>query len=377
MGENTKVQEHASVSNEPRVEQPLLESSGGPAPEGSVLAEEVELDPPQSRFVAHMATYPAVAALTGFAASFPVVKVFASNAVPLIMSYQNRDKGQDDGQDEGNQMSEPSSQRVPLQRRRRVRSQVGPIIDRADRFGDRMLTRLDKRYPQLQTAQPEEVYQMAREPLRRARTRAHTARNSARSSVHAARSRYARVYDTQGKPLVRSQLDPVLEPLNNRLEDTIIQRIPNSRIPDRKVTNEFSRTVHLGRSAARASRPIALNQTRSVYRFPSRARSHVGTVYTDKKIKHANGNDNDTSRRVIILASLGTGRQLARDGATRIRAARRRVARGAAPTEARVDQATSALADNAASSTNEPIVSDPVPLEGHIEPSPMVEEISN
>lgn len=44
----------------------------------------------QSRFVQQLATLPALTALGGLIASFPVVKLFASNAVPLLHGIRNR-----------------------------------------------------------------------------------------------------------------------------------------------------------------------------------------------------------------------------------------------------------------------------------------------
>lgn len=44
----------------------------------------------QSRFVQHLATLPALTAVAGLIASFPVVKLFASNAVPLLHGIRNK-----------------------------------------------------------------------------------------------------------------------------------------------------------------------------------------------------------------------------------------------------------------------------------------------
>lgn len=46
---------------------------------------------PAQAFLARLANRPALAALNGLISSFPVIKVFASNAVP-IMVYRDQNK---------------------------------------------------------------------------------------------------------------------------------------------------------------------------------------------------------------------------------------------------------------------------------------------
>ena len=48
--------------------------------------------PEASDYVAHLSTKPAIAALTGLVASFPVPKVFASNAIPLLIHFKNKNE---------------------------------------------------------------------------------------------------------------------------------------------------------------------------------------------------------------------------------------------------------------------------------------------
>ncbi|ODV58484.1 uncharacterized protein ASCRUDRAFT_62455 [Ascoidea rubescens DSM 1968] len=50
--------------------------------------------PETSSYVAHLSTLPALAALTGLVASFPVPKIFASNAIPLLIYMKDKNANQ-------------------------------------------------------------------------------------------------------------------------------------------------------------------------------------------------------------------------------------------------------------------------------------------
>lgn len=267
----------------------------------NTMTNQKQSELPQSRFLQHMATYPAVAAAVGFTASFPVVKIFASNAVPLLMSFRNRDDA--------------------------VSKRANEAIDRADKYGDQLLDRVDQRFPQLKTAQPNELAVLAQQPLRNARTTANVYSDAARRSlstrvvgpmkraVQAARKQYARVYDTQGKALMRSQFDPIIGPLNNRIEGVIIDYIPGEGELDdfSKISNEFSRTWRLGRAAFRRGVPAIRDQASYLSDFPNAAGSRLREIYSDRRQTHSNG------RRGATLAAIGTSRQATTESAQFLR----------------------------------------------------------
>lgn len=60
-------------------------ASASQAPAKPARLEGVTEIPDASAYVAHLASYPALAALNGLISSFPVPKIFASNGVPLLM----------------------------------------------------------------------------------------------------------------------------------------------------------------------------------------------------------------------------------------------------------------------------------------------------
>lgn len=74
----------ATSNLEPQLEPPLIIDSEE-LEQPALFARKQR----QSKFVAHLMTYPAVAAATGFIGSFPIPKVFLSNAVPLLMAMKN------------------------------------------------------------------------------------------------------------------------------------------------------------------------------------------------------------------------------------------------------------------------------------------------
>lgn len=87
--------------------------------------------------------------MTGFAGSFPVIKVFPSNGVRPLKSIRERTA---DGGATG-----------PVYRRMR------PVCYRVDQLSDKNLASIDKRYPQIRTAEPRKVVALVHEPARRAR----------------------------------------------------------------------------------------------------------------------------------------------------------------------------------------------------------------
>ncbi|CAN6674554.1 hypothetical protein TRVA0_056S00672 [Trichomonascus vanleenenianus] len=232
---------------------------------------------PQSLFVQHMASYPAIAAVVGFAASFPVVKIFASNAVPLFMAARKRSKPVSD----------------PIARRAK------PVLVRADKFGDQALNTVDRTFPRLKTAQPEEVLEMARVPIRNVRSSASAAHRTldrgivrpAKQATSVARARYARVYDTNGKALLRSRLDPIVMPLNDRLEGFIVDYVSDGNDIEKKpVSNELSRTVRLGRVALHRARPALRAHVVYLSDLPQAARDAVlGRRKTTNEEEEQNG----------------------------------------------------------------------------------------
>lgn len=293
-------------------------------PEDLLLAEDAaeghEL--PQSLFVSHMATYPAVAAMVGFMASFPVIKVFASNAVPLAMAWRKRQQSQ-------------------------ALDRLRPVVQRADKWGDEVLTSMDKRFPQLKTAQPDEVVEMAKRPVKNARKAASVygsaahefvskrVVNPAKRATRTARSGYTRIYDNNGKPILRSRLDPIILPLNNRVEELIVDYIPEHRdMVKEPVTNELSRTWRLSKVAAKKARPVVRKQFYTITKLPGETRGHVVKVYATKSAKYQKDGATQT-RRARILATLSTIKHLSQEGT---RVLRKRLNTPQNKTQAQLDE---------------------------------------
>lgn len=104
-----------------------------PAPTEPLASAQSE----HSKFVQHLATYPALSALAGLIASFPVAKIFVSNAVPLLHAIHERSR----------LVTDP------------IAGTASPYLMKLDDAGDQLLTKIDTRFPQLHTVQPSDVYE--------------------------------------------------------------------------------------------------------------------------------------------------------------------------------------------------------------------------
>lgn len=253
-------------------------------PEEDKKEEEIIIiereETPTSKFVEHLASYPAVAAATGLAGSFPVAKMFVSNGVPLLKYIQEKSTD--------NRRIEP------------VYKKVKPVAKRFDRFGDEVLTSIDRRFPQLKTAEPIQIVGLVKEPAKKARRRVSTYQKKSGNRLNkrvvkplktfskSARSQYNRVYDTNGKALLRSRLDPLVLPFNNRLENLIVDYLPQGQaLPNRSnLSNELSRSWRLARTATNRARPVVRQQFNTARTVPLVATNRVNEVYNNNAVRY-------------------------------------------------------------------------------------------
>lgn len=267
-------------------------TSNGPI-EGNVL--------PQSKFIQHLSEYPAVAAVTGFAASFPVVKIFASNAVPLIQAIQNR----------GAPVAEP------------VVKRAAPFISQIDNVADEYLNRLDKAVPALKNTKPDEVYnRIVTQPIENVRGTVdkyadETKNTVSRVVVQPIRDVASRVqsqvvtyYDAHGKPIVHARLDPIFHPLNDRLEALINAYLPKGQEIVSDAENELTRAWRLTVVAFDRARPLIEQQTSQIQELNQHTREHIQKVYDGKR------SEIDDKKTVSgpVYATVATVRDLSQEG---------------------------------------------------------------
>lgn len=289
---------------------PVADSAAAPATSNSAAAASPQTattsgqptQSSQSAFVQHLATYPALTALAGLIASSPVAKIFMSNAVPLLQAMHER--------------SAPVVDPV-------VQSAT-PAFRRCDELGDRFLTNLDSRFPQLKTP-PAQLYTNAQTQLHNVKTQTEAqVKHCVVEPFHNATNSVKEVYEVQGNQISRA-LNSNIAPLNSKIATAIQEYLPEGApLPSDEVP-EAERTILLVRAAADRARPqiAAANES---------TRAYILTVYRAKLEEKGGAKPGVIAR---CRAAAATSRVLAGDTVTRakgwIRPSR---ANNAAPTAA-------------------------------------------
>lgn len=285
-------QPNGSVSLQPEEKQ--VEQQEG-SENGSALSQS-------SLLLTHLQSYPTVNAAYNYATSFSIVRKLSSKALPIVEVVLEKSK--------------PIS--VPLVKR------ASPLLDRADKLGDQILTQVDNRIPQLKTAEPQEVVDYARRPVEQVLSMTEAYSTAARDRftvrvvkpIHDAaenvKHQYASVYDAKGKPLIRTRVDPLLLPLNEKFEALINLYLPAGDDIS-KHENELARTVELAIVAIKRAKPVIDEKATLLSKLPKETRAHVQDIYEKQKVEYAKGNNAISSS---VYASIATWRQVSREGIT-------------------------------------------------------------
>lgn len=254
----------------------------------NTFTESEKPQAPQSAFVQHLATYPAVTAVAGLVASFPVVKIFASNAVPLLQAVHERTR----------KVSDP------------LLHAVEPALKRADSLGDKVLSDLDTRFPALKTVQPADLVEGAQSRINSVRSSAqHTVDahliQPVANAAEAAKAQYTKVYDTQGR-YITTIVNSKVSPVNDRIESAIAEYLPGEGSLSPSEGTEVQRTLFLVKTAAERARP-------QIEEFELSTRQYVVQVY-HSKLKERDGDAEKHSLVSSLLAALSAGRQISGEG---------------------------------------------------------------
>lgn len=252
--------------------------------------------------VAHLQSYPTVNAVFSYAISLSVVKQISSRATPIYDAAKSR--------------SQPIL--GPLIKR------ASPIFERADKLGDSLLSTVDNRIPQLKTAKPQEVIDIARRPIESVVGISEAYATAVQDRFHmkvvkpiqdageSFKSHYIAVYDNKGKPLINTRIDPLLSPLNKELEQLINGYLPVGGEIGKSDT-EITRTIRLAFAAISRFRPFIGNQATHLAALPKETKTHVQEVYESKRCEYAKDKSPVSS---TVYASLATWKQLSSEGAT-------------------------------------------------------------
>lgn len=191
----------------------------------------------QSKFVQHLATYPALTALAGLVASFPVAKIFASNAIPLLHAIHERSKP----------VTNP------------LVDTASPYLHKLDNAGDAILNKVDERFPALQNFQPNEAYEEAQNYIGSIKG---SAKNVYDTKVAQPVSNVAGAAHDQYTSIYNSNLKNGIAPINNQIESCIDHYLPAEKELEAEVSeageavsNEFKRTYKLARVAVERAGP--------------------------------------------------------------------------------------------------------------------------
>lgn len=256
----------------------------------------------QSLFVAHLHSYPTVSAAYSYASSLSVVQKISSRAVPIFEAVLEKSKP----------ISEPLIKRA------------SPLLTRADKLGDSILTTVDSKIPQLKTTQPQEFVNIALRPIETVRSTAEAYSTAAhdrftirvvkpiQDATETVKAQYASVYDSKGKPLIKTRIDPLLSPLNERIEAIINVYLPNGAEIS-KYDNEIAHTVQLALLAIKRARPVIDDKATHLKALPKETKAHVQEVYENKRSEYSKEKSPVSS---TVYASLATWKQLSSEGVT-------------------------------------------------------------
>ncbi|OWB63703.1 hypothetical protein B5S29_g4705 [[Candida] boidinii] len=137
--------------------------------------------------------------------------------------------------------------------------------------------------------------------------------NNLRSTAEQIRKSYAPIYDNKGKAILRSQLDPMIIPVNSRLESFINNRYEpideSDVIPDSdKVSNELDRSIIILSKGLTRGFPILQKRLNSwFYVTPRETMNSIQETYNKSKELRGDG------QLAPIIASVDTSIQITTD----------------------------------------------------------------
>lgn len=232
-----------------------------------------------SKVFAHLQEYPTFSAAYNYATSHPIAQKAASYTLPYVEAAKER--------------GQP------------IISRATPVLAKADALGDRVLTSVDSRFTSLKTTQPEDVYDLAKKPVE-------TIRSTADAYKAAANERVVKPLHARAESVSSKVVDPLLKPVNERLETAINTYLPASEKTETSSEGvvvapskyELARTYSLTRTAVERARPVLVSQA-------SATRAHVQDVYNTKHSEYAKGTTGGV--QTTVYASIATARQLSNE----------------------------------------------------------------
>lgn len=247
---------------------PALEQRHAHSSATAATAEHVAEDipaPNSSKTVEHIKSYPLVQQTGQILNQVPIARVFAANTKPLYDTVVNS----------------------------KVAGWVSPVTNTVDNITDKSLTMVEKVVPSLKTKTyqrlGEEImmpYNFTKSTLNKITTEAATVAETyiyepTHNQLMKFRELYnEKVYDTQGKPLVRSALDPVVGPCNRTFEELTHKYLPDGKeVPTDGFTTEVSRSAALTVNLVQRLVPAVEKKTTEAVLAPYTYLKHVNDVF--------------------------------------------------------------------------------------------------
>lgn len=167
-----------------------------------------------------------------------------------------------------------------------------PVIKTIDGTGNAVLNTVDSVIPSLQTTDFETIGKTIQEPC----IQANNAINSAttfvndtvdsnivapsKNLVNNARDYCQKnIYDTQGKPLVRGAIDPLVKPYNTAIESFTQKFFPEGEEVPKDFKTEWDRKIQLELNLVKKVIPATANAATTVVMAPYNYSSHVVDVF--------------------------------------------------------------------------------------------------
>ncbi|KAH3678503.1 hypothetical protein WICMUC_001520 [Wickerhamomyces mucosus] len=233
--------------------------------------ENLTADPTSNHELSkHILSYPLVKETYDLIEEIPGVKVVISNAQPVAEFIHSQ----------------------PL---------LKPVIKTLDNAGNSTLNSIDSVAPGLQTATYKSVGQAFQEPFIQASTAIksgvtyvnETVENNVVSPTiqltHDAREFYnKKVYNTNGKPLLRSSIDPIVKPYNTFIESFTEKNFPNGEPVAKNFPSEFDRKFQLDLNLIQRAIPVISNKVHNVFWAPYNYGVHVVDVFHNNYSKTQN-----------------------------------------------------------------------------------------
>ncbi|CUS20904.1 LAQU0S02e01002g1_1 [Lachancea quebecensis] len=227
-----------------------------------------------SRSVERAKTFPLLQQTHEFLAQLPACRILEANAKPIISSIAS---------------SKPAKW-------------ASPAAKVADNIADKGLEFAENWAPSLKTKTYQDLCHDALVPFNYSKETVGKAANVTLGAAdtyvyepaHARMSTFRqfyneKVYDTNGKPLIRGSIDPLVAPCNKRLEAATKAYFPDGEeVPSNGYNTEFSRTLALSANFVQRAVPWVNRKVTDLAMAPYNYTSHVNAVFNHSLDKQEN-----------------------------------------------------------------------------------------